>query len=337
MHANEGCSQFLRFRWSAVFAGALFAAQSCGAAVGAWKPDQNVEIVIPTSPGTGSDATGRRIQSLLRDKSLVQVSTAVVNKPGGATSIATAYVNQHAGNGHYLMLTTISLLTGHIIGASKVTYTDTTPLGQIGTESVAAVVRADSRFKTPRDLANAFKADPAGVTVAFANALGNHNHIAAAQVARSAGANPRQMKTVVFNGSGEAITALLGGHVDVVTISASPVLRHVSAGKLKILAVSAEQRLGGELARVPTWKELGIASVSSNWRSLVGPKVMTEAQINYWDEVIGKLARLPEWKEELEKDLIEPTYLNARDTKKRMETEYAELSRLLGELGLARQ
>jgi putative tricarboxylic transport membrane protein len=337
MRAKEGRSQSFRFPWRAAFAGAFVAAQFCGAAMGAWKPDQNVEIVIPTSPGTGSDTTGRRIQSLLHDKKLVDVSTTVVNKPGGATSIATAYVNQHAGNGHYLMLTTISLLTGHIVGASKATYTDTTPLGQIGTESVAAVVRADSRFKTPRDLANALKADPAAVTVAFANALGNHNHIAAAQVVRSVGANPKQMKTVVFNGSGEAVTALLGGHVDVVTISASPVLKHVSAGKLKILAVSADQRLGGELADVPTWKELGVASVSSNWRCLVGPKGMTQDQITYWDQVIGKLARLPEWREDLEKKLIEPTYLDARDTKKRMDTEYAELSKLLGELGLAKQ
>ncbi|MGZ8266694.1 MAG: hypothetical protein ACXWUU_04460, partial [Burkholderiales bacterium] len=94
MRANEGRSQFFRFPWRAAFAGAFVAAQSCGAATGAWKPDQNVEIVIPTSPGTGSDTTGRRIQNLLRDKKLVDVSTSVVHKPGGATSIATAYVNQ---------------------------------------------------------------------------------------------------------------------------------------------------------------------------------------------------------------------------------------------------
>jgi len=153
-------------------------------------------------------------------------------------------------------VTTLALLTSYITGAAKLNYTDTTPLAQIGTESVVFVVRTESRFTTARELADALKADPAGIVVAFANALGNQNHIAAAQLAKSVGANVRQMKVVVFNGSGEAVTALLGGHVDVITISASPVLQHLTAGKVRILAVSANQRLPGLLSSVPTWKEL---------------------------------------------------------------------------------
>lgn len=336
MRANGTRPRFARVAWSTVFVSAFTATAPCDAAVGRWTPEQNVEIIIPTSPGTGSDATGRWIQRLLREKKLVDVSTSVVNKPGGATALATAYLNQHPGNGHYLVLTTISLLTSHITGASKVTYTDMTPLAQIGTESVATVVRADSRFNSGKELAEAFKANPSGVTVAFANALGNQNHIAAVQVAKGAGANVKQMKVVVFNGSGEAVTALLGGHVDVMTISASSIVKHMTAGKVRILAVSAEQRLSGALAAVPTWKELGIASVSSNWRSMVGPRGMTEGQIAYWDEVFAKLVQLPEWKQDFEKRLIENTYFNARDTKKLMDIQYAELSKLLAELGLAK-
>ncbi len=336
MRANGTRPRFARVAWSTVFVSAFVSTAPCDAAAGRWKPEQNVEIIIPTSPGTGSDATGRWIQRLLGEKKLVDASMTVVNKSGGATALATAYLNQHPGNGHYVMVTTISLLTSHITGATKLSYTDTTPLAQIGTESVVSVVRADSRFKSARELADAFKANPAGVTVAFANSLGNHNHIAAAQLAKGAGANVKQMKVVVFNGSGEAVTALLGGHVDVVTISASPVLQHVIAGKVRILAVSATQRLPGLLSSVPTWKELGIASVSSNWRSVVGPRGMTEDQIAYWDDVFSKLVQLPEWKQDMEKKLVENTYLNARDTKQLMDTEYAELSKLLGELGLAK-
>jgi len=316
--------------------GCSAAPRPCDAAAGPWKPEQNIEIIISTSPGTGSDATGRWIQHLLREKKLVDVSTLVVNKPGGATVIAATYLNRHPGNGHYVMMTTLSFLASHITGASEAAYTDTTPLAQLGTESVVTVVRADSRFKAAKELADALRANPADVTVAFANVLGNQNHIAVAQVAKSVGTNVKQLKAVVFNGSGEAVTALLGGHVDVITVSASPILSYTTAGKLRVLAVSAERRLTGALAAVPTWKELGIASVSSNWRNMVGPKGMTEGQIAYWDEVFSKLVQTPEWKQDFEKKAIENTYLNARETKKLMDAQYAELSKLLGELGLAK-
>ena len=335
MRLDRTCTAFCRLSGAVLLLGAFAAPDACAASA-RWKPEQNVEIVIPTSPGTGSDTTGRWIQQLFREKKLVDVSATVVNKPGGATTVATAYINQHPGNGHYILVTTLALLTSYITGAAKLNYTDTTPLAQIGTESVVFVVRAESRFSTARELADTLRADPAGVVVAFANALGNQNHIAAAQVAKSVGANVKQMKVVVFNGSGEAVTALLGGHVDVITISASPVLQHLTAGKVRILAVSANQRLPGVLSSVPTWKELGIASLSSNWRSVVGPRGMSEDQIAYWDDVFSKLVQLPEWKQDMEKKLVENTYLNARDTKKLMDAEYAELSKLLGDLGLAR-
>lgn len=301
-----------------------------------WKPDQNVEIVVPTSPGTGSDATGRWIQRLLTEKKLIEAPASVANKPGGAATLAIAYLNQHPGNGHYFMVANPALLTSHITGASKIKYTDTTPLAQIGRESVVFAVRADSPLKTAKDLADRFKADPASISVAFANAVGNQNHIAAAQVVKGVGGNVKNLKVVVFNGSREGVTALLGGHVDVVTISASPVLEHVKAGKLRILAVSAEQRLGGVLSVVPTWRELGIASVSANWRALVGPKGMREDQIRYWDEVFAKLVQLPEWGQDLEAKLVENTYLNAGETTKLLDAEHAELTTVLTELGLAK-
>ena len=109
---------------------------------------------------------------------------------------------------------------------------------------------------------------------------------------------------------------------------------HVKAGRLRMLAVSAEQRLGGELSSVPTWKELGIPAVAANWRSVVGPRGMSEPQVQYWDDVFGKLARLPEWKQDLEAKLVENTYLNSRDTRKLMDAQHAELTAILAELGM---
>jgi putative tricarboxylic transport membrane protein len=299
-----------------------------------WKPTRNVEIVVPTSAGTGGDATARLIQRLLSEKKLVDVPVVVVNKPGGAANIGLVYLTQQTGNAHYFMQNTAALLTNHLTGKSSLNHTDVTALAQIGTDAIAFGVRADSLIKTANDLAARLKGDTASVNIAFANALGNQNHIAAALVAKSVGANVKALKVVVFNGSGEAVTAVLGGHVDVVVSSASALLPHSNAGTLRLIAVSSPQRSSGALSVVPTWKEVGVNAVSSNWRSAVGPKGMTEDQIRFWDDVFARMVQLPEWKRDLEAKVIENTYLNARDTRKLMETEYAELASILGDLGL---
>lgn len=155
-------------------------------------------------------------------------------------------------HGHYLMVTTPTYLTNHITGRTSVGHTDVTPLAQVGSEYVVFAVKADSRFNTGTDLAEAFRRDPAAVTVALANALGNHNHIAASMVMKAVGGDVKNLKIVVFNSSAEVMTALLGGHVDVIATSAGSVLPHHKAGKARMVAVSSERRLSGELSEVPT-------------------------------------------------------------------------------------
>ena len=301
-----------------------------------WSPDQPVEIVVGTSAGSGSDTTARWMQRWMREKKLVESPLNVVNKPGGGGTIASTYVNQHSGNGHYLLVSSPSLLTNFISGRSAIRYTDMTPLAQVGAESVVFTVRAESPLKSAKDLAARLKADPASLSFSIGIAIGSHNHIAVSEVAKAMGADIRKLKVVAFSGSADGVTALLGGHIDVSASPASAVLAHVKAGKLRTLAVSSEQRLAGDLATVPTWTELGIRAISANWRSVLGPRGMTELQVAYWDDVLGRLVKLPEWRQDLEMKLVEPTYLNSRDTRKRMDAEHALLTTVLTELGLAK-
>ena len=311
-----------------VLAAPLFAAS--------WSPDQPVEIVVGTSAGSGSDATARWMQRWMREKKLVEAPLNVVNKPGGGGTIASTYVNQHSGNGHYLLVSSPSLLTNFISGRSAIRYTDMTPLAQVGAESVVFTVRAESPLKSAKDLAARLKSDPASLSFSIGIAIGSHNHIAVSEVAKAMGADIRKLKVVAFSGSADGVTALLGGHIDVSASPASAVLAHVKAGKLRTLAVSSEQRLAGDLATVPTWTELGIRAISANWRSVLGPKGMTESQVAYWDDVLGRLVKLPEWRQDLEVKLVEPTYLNSRETRKRMDAEHALLTTVLTELGLVK-
>lgn len=313
-----------------------FSAPAAVSGAASWKPEQAVEIIVGTSAGSGSDTTGRWMHRWMREKKLLETPATVLNKPGGGGVVALIYLNQYAGNGHYLMVTSPSMLTNHITGRTALNYTDTTPLGQLGAESVVFTVRSESPLKSAKELAERLKADPASLSFSIGVAVGSHNHIATAQVAKAMGADIRKLKVVAFSGSADGITALLGGHIDVAASPGSGVVAHVKAGRLRMLAVSAEQRLGGELSSVPTWKELGIPAVAANWRSVVGPRGMNEQQVQYWDDVFGRLARLPEWKQDLEAKLVENTYLNSRDTRKLMDAQHAELTAVLTELGLTK-
>ena len=305
-------------------------------AQGAWKPDQRVELVVGVSPGAGSDVTARTIHRLLTEKKLIDANAAVVNKPGGGGTIALTYLNQQAGSGNLVMVTSPTMLTNHITGRSPLNYTDVTPLAQLGSEFVVFSVRAESPIRTAKDLAERLKADPGSLSFAVGNSTGSHNHIATAQVTRAVGGDAKKLKVVAFGGSAEGVAALLGGHIDVAASPPSAMLQHVKGGKARFLAVSAPRRLSGELAPVPTWRELGIDSVASNWRSVIGPRGMSDEQVRYWDGVFAKLAALPEWKQDLDAKLVEPTYYNARDTRKLLAQEHAALAATLNDLGLVK-
>ncbi len=302
----------------------------------AWKPEQHVEVIVGTAPGSGSDATARLIQKLLQDKKLVERPVTVANKAGGGGALALAYLIQNAGSGHHLLVTSPTLLTNHITGKTTLSHADLAPLAQIGTEYVAFSVGQDSPLKTGRDLAARLKQDSGGIAFALANALGNHNHMAIAKLTLAAGGDVKKLRIAVFNASGEAVTALLGGHVDVIASPGSSVYTHLQAGRIRILAIASERRASGALAGVPTWGEQGLKVVSANWRSVVGPKGMTEGQIQYWDGVFARMVQQEDWKNDVEAKQFENTYLNSADTRRLMDAQLVELTATLQAVGLAK-
>ena len=244
-----------------------------------WKPERNVELIVPSGPGGSTDNTGRTVQALLQNLKLVDKST-VVNKPGAGGRLGVVYLNQHAGDGHYVSVSTVPLLTNHINGSSDVTYTDVTPLAQLFSEYILFAVRADSPIKTAKELAERLKQDPQSLSIGV-TAAGGTSHMVAGLVLSKAGGDARRMKTVVFKAGGEVTTALLGGHVDVVPAPVANLLPHIKSGKLRALAISSPRRLSGDLAQVPTWRESGVDAVFDTWRGMVGPKGMSAGQIAY--------------------------------------------------------
>jgi putative tricarboxylic transport membrane protein len=302
----------------------------------AWKPDNTVEIIVPSGPGGGTDHTGRVVQHILQQQKLVPVPVNVVNKTGGGGALAVNYLNQFRGNAHYMHLASAVFLTAHIVGRTTTSYTDVTPLALLQSEYVVLAVKSDSPLKSANDMVARLKQDPGALSISVGTSFGGANHSAVAATARAGGIDPKKLKTVVFKASSEAAVAALGGHVDVVSASASQVLTHVRSGQLRLIGVTAPKRLKGDLGTVPTLKEQGINVEVNNFRMLLGPKDLTAPQVAYWDQVLAKLVQADEWKKDLERDVVEGTYMNSREIRKYLDTEYAELKALLTEMGLVK-
>lgn len=316
----------------AALGGAAVFAQPAG-----WKPDRSVEIIIGTTPGGPQDRTGRIVQKILEDLKLVPAPVTVVNKPGGGGAVGLAYLNQHPGDGQFLMINAISLLTNHITGKSKLGPDDFTPIAVIGVEYVGVSVRTESPIRDGREFAERLRKQPNALSVSIGTALGNATHISFALAMKGAGVDIKKLRTVVFGSGAEGVTALLGGHVDAAANAPSTQLQLIRAGKLRMLAIGAPHRLAGDLANVPTWKELGVSdSAFELWRGLAGPRGMTRAQVAFWDDALAKVVETEAWKKELEKYVMANVYKNSSETARHWKAEYGEVRALLTELGLAK-
>jgi putative tricarboxylic transport membrane protein len=325
------------FKNGAVLAFAvMFAAVGVVHAQSAWKPERNIEIVVGSSAGTGTDRTARLIQKIWQEQKAVPVPAIVVNKAGGGGAVSWAYLGSKAGDGHSLLVTSYNLVTNHITGRSNVTYSDFTPISLLISEYIGFAVKADSPYKTLADLAKALKEDPGSVTVGTSSSAGGANHIAAGLLAKAAGADIRKLKVVIYNGGGEALAATLGGHVTLWVNSASSLAVPTAAGTMRTLAIAAPQRLPGALAGLPTAKEAGFPMVADNWRLVIAPKGLSAPQVAYWDNAFKALTQSREWNDDLAAAQMSNSYRNSADTTRYIAEEYGEIRGMLTELGLAK-
>lgn len=299
-----------------------------------WRPEKAVEFVVGAGPGGGNDNIARTIQRILQQNKLVNVPINVVNKPGAGGAIAIAYIQQNAGKGNFIAVGSNTLLTNHIIKKGAVNPADLTPLAILINEYISFNVKGDSPIKDARELIARLKKDPASVVLGISSALGNINHIAFATVAREAGIDPRKVKTVVFNSSSASLTALMGGHIDLVVGPVSIAGRRTDSGDIRALAFTSPTRRTGTLASIPTWKELGIDAIVDNWRGIVGPKNMPPEEVAYWDAAFGGMFKQEEWRKDVEKNYWDNAALTSRESAKYLDKTYVELKRALGELGM---
>jgi len=314
----------------------LLSAHAPSALAQGWTPQGNVELIVPASAGGSLDATGRMVQKIWTDLKLVPTSSTVVNRSGGGHAVAYNFLAQHNGDPQFLSITSSTILANHINGRLKVTYTDFTPLAILLTEHIAIAVRPDSPIKTGKDFVEALKKDPSSLSIGLGSAAGGTHHIAVALPLLSGGVDLKKLKLVSFNSSGEAVTALLGGHVDVISAGTINVAPHIQSGGMRAVGTTAPQRLQGVFANVPTWPEQGYKGVFENWRGVIGAKGTTAPQIAYWEGVLKRVVDSDEFRQQAEKNQWERTFKGSAEMRKFLAAQYTDLKEVMTSLGLVK-
>lgn len=281
---------------SNIWASLALAAFTFGAAQAG--PLDKTECIAPAKPGGGFDLTCKLAQRALQEGHYASDPMRVSYMPGGIGAVAyNAIVAQRPAEAN----TIVAFSGGSLLNLAQGKFgryneNDVRWLAAVGADYGAVVVAENSPLKSIKDLMAAIKADPSKVVFGAGGSVGSQDWMKAALTARAGGLDPRSMRFVAFEGGGEAITALQGGHVQVYSGDASEAAEQIKAGaKIRVLAVLSDKRLDGSLADVPTMKELGF---DVQWPIIrgffMGPKV-SDADFKVWSDTFAKMMATPQY------------------------------------------
>jgi putative tricarboxylic transport membrane protein len=261
-------------------------------------PLDKTECIAPAKPGGGFDLTCKLAQGALQEGKFLSDPMRISYMPGGIGAVAyNAVVAQRPAEAN----TIVAYSGGSLLNLAQGKFgryneNDVRWLAAIGADYGAVIVAESSPLKSIKDLIAAIKADPGKVVFGAGGSVGSQDWMKAALTARAAGLDPKSMRFVAFEGGGEAITALQGGHVQVYSGDASEAEEQIKAGaKIRVLAVLADKRLEGSMGSVPTMKELGF---DVQWPIIrgfyMGPKV-SDADFKVWSDTFAKMMATPQY------------------------------------------
>jgi putative tricarboxylic transport membrane protein len=289
-----------------------------------------VEFVCHASVGGGSDIMARMMQAVIEKEKLCPQTVAVVNRSGGGGAIAFAYVAGKKGDPHFWLTATTSFLTTPLLGKSKYTYRDFTALTNLAYDDFFITVRADSPYKTMKDLIADAKKRPGQIRTGGTYAPGT-DALISHLLEREAGV---KFNYIPFKSGGEAMVALLGGNLDMFYPNPGEALGQLEAKKVRILAVASEKRLEAA-PDFPTLRELGINAAFQQVRSIAAPKDLPQEAIRYYEELFRKLADSKLWKEKyIRENMLTWDYKNSAETRKLWESNNESCTRIMKEMGV---
>jgi putative tricarboxylic transport membrane protein len=296
---------------------------------GAVAAQPSLKMMIPANPGGGWDQTGRNLAAAMQSAKLVS-GVQFDNKGGAAGTIGLAqFVNSAKGDPNAVMIGGMVMVGGIILNKSPVNLSQVTPIARLTSEWEVIVVPANSPHKTMADLVKAFKENPGKVSWGGGSA-GGTDHILVGLIAKEVGVDPAKTNYVPFKGGGEAIAAILGGHVTAGVSGLGEFAEQIKAGKMRALAQSSPKKLEG----IPSLKEQGINVELGNWRGIFGAPGITPAQRDALVKLVQSATETPAWKSTLEKLGWEPWFLAGDDYKKFLDDDIKRVGAIIDSLGL---
>ena len=307
------------------------AALALTAMAGAAHAQLELKIIAPAAPGGGWDQTARAMQQALVATGIAK-SVQVINVTGAGGAVGLAqFVNGAKGDGNQLLVNGYVMLGALLMNKSPVTLDQVTPIARLTEETEIVVVPANSPIKTAKELAAAVKADVAKVTWAGGSA-GGVDHITAALFAGIAGADPSKVNYVPFSGGGESLAAIMGGRVTAGISGIGEYEGQIKAGKLRAIGVTSAERIPG--LDVPTFKEQGIDLVITNWRAVMAPPGITDAQRATLSAAVEKLVKSPAWADVLKQKGWDDAYLAGDAFTAFLKQEQARVQSVMQSIGL---
>lgn len=290
-------------------------------------------IIAPANPGGGWDQTARTMQEVMQAEGISK-SVQVVNVPGAGGTIGLAqFASQNKGNPDTLIVGGYVMVGAILTNNAPVTLKDVTPIARLTGEYEAIVVPASSPIQTIGDLAEALKADPGAVSWAGGSA-GGTDHIAVGLIAKAAGVDPTKINYIAYSGGGEALAAILGAQVTAGISSLGEFQAQVEAGTLRLLAISAEERIEGVDA--PTLKESGLDVVLQNWRMVAAAPGLSDEQKAKVTADIEALAKSKGWQDQLATKGWADTYLSGADFDAQLAADITATETVLKDIGLVK-
>ena len=287
-----------------------------GLAHAQWKPTKPIEVIVHTGPGGGNDLLARAVAQMLEKEKLLPVRMQVLNKTGGNGVVAANALLEKKGDPHTLgFVSTVWIANPITTSEAKVTLRDLTPVARLLLEPAVFAVRADSPYKTLKDFIEAAKARP-GELKQSGGSVTSRDNIIRQTLQASTGA---KWAFVSFQGGGERLAALLGGHVDMMVIEPQEAGEQVRAGKLRVLAQIADQPMAA-YPNVPTLKQAGYEVQSlPQIRAVVAPPELPKEALAYYEDLFARLRQTATWKKYVEDNQFEDGYLNGADFTKSIE------------------
>ena len=335
------------FRITAVLAGAALALSACGVtgsdsgttpAEGGGstgsaeaQPLTDKSIMVPNSAGGGYDQTARTAAQVM-EATGISSGLEVFNLEGAGGTVGLARLVSEEGNADLAMLMGLGVVGASYTNDTEATLTDTTPLAKLIEEPGAIMVPADSEFETIDDLVEAWKADPGGLSVGGGSNPGGPDHLLPMQLAQAVGIDPTKVNFVTYDGGGDLLPAILGSKLDFATSGAGEFKDQIATGEIRVLAVSSEEPVEGIDA--PTLTESGIDLVFTNWRGIVAPPGIEDADRDAWISALEQMHATPEWEEALETNGWTDAFITGDEYADFLTEQDERVADVLAELGL---